>query len=337
MKLPILSEIRKKNLSPVYVLAGAEAFPKREIVEAALGLIPEGMRDFNYEVFHGPDIDMADVAAAAQTLPVMSPFRVVLLKHFVPRSAGNMAALIDYAKRPSPTTCLIISSDEEVKLSDWKELEGRATLQTFSRLKPWLVQNEIRDLVRKKGYQITAGACDHLVESVGESLERIANEVEKLILYKGEGKVITEDDVDALSGGGREHTIFNLLDSLSERKAGSALQQLRSLLRGGQLPYVILGMIAGQVRKRYAARLLRQDGWEDEAIACELKIRAYRDRFFGALSRFTESEMRAILKHLHRADVRMKSSTSADLVLENLVCSICSGAQTNPSRRNTKR
>lgn len=332
MKLPILSEIKKKKFSPAYLLSGPEAFPKREIIQTVLALMPEEVRDFNYETFHGPDVDMADVAAAARTLPVMSPFRIVVVKHFLPKSAKNMAALVDYVTRASPTTCLLISSDEEVKLSDWKELEARVSVQTFSRLKPWLVANEIRDLVRKKGFQITAEACDQLIESVGENLERIESEIEKLVLFKGEQKVITEDDVDALVGGGREHSVFSLLDSLSERNARSGLQQLRSLLRGGEFPHLILGMIAGQVRKRYAARLLRQKGWGDEAVARELKINWYKDRFFNSLSRFSDREMRTILKQLHWADVKMKSSTPADLLLENLIGAICARTKFSPPR-----
>jgi DNA polymerase-3 subunit delta len=324
MKADILHEVRNGKCSPAYLLSGPEGFSRQEAFQTVMKELPEGTRDFNLDMFQGTELDWLEVVTAAQTFPVMSPFRLVLVKDVLMKKIKDFSIVRSYLENPSPTTCLMLSTVEELSSSFCRELGKGIVLLTFPKLKPWEVPDAVRDMVRKKGYRITPEACRMLADAVGESLERLNGEIEKLSVFKDEQKTITAEDIEALTGAGREHSIFELFDALSAKDSFSGVRHMRALMRTGEVPGALLGLISSQLRKRMIAHLLVKKGLGETEIARELKITAYRDRFFASLKKFPETEVRIALRGLSAADRILKTtSTPPDFVLENLIAQIC--------------
>ncbi|MDE7342621.1 MAG: DNA polymerase III subunit delta, partial [Muribaculaceae bacterium] len=69
----IMTEIRKGNFAPVYLLMGEEAYYIDRIVEALeQSVVAEDERDFNMTVLYGQDTDVRSVIAACQQYPFMA-------------------------------------------------------------------------------------------------------------------------------------------------------------------------------------------------------------------------------------------------------------------------
>jgi DNA polymerase-3 subunit delta len=79
-------------------------------------------------------------------------------------------------------------------------------------------------------------------------------EMEKLCLYVGDAKVITEADVRASFRDMAESWIFDFTGALAAGRAASAVPLLRDLLAQGDHPLRLLAMIAREVRSLLAAR-----------------------------------------------------------------------------------
>ena len=77
----LIQEIQSGKVYPVYLLHGQETY----LIEDTLGemidlLAPGKMRDFNLDIFSGPDVSVGEVLSMADTYPVMAERRVVVVK-----------------------------------------------------------------------------------------------------------------------------------------------------------------------------------------------------------------------------------------------------------------
>ena len=78
--------------------------------------------------------------------------------------------------------------------------------------------------LQSKGYQITPRALTLLVDHIGNDLNRIANEVEKLSINLAAEKNITEDDIEKYIGVSKEYNIFELQHAISKKDLSKAIR-----------------------------------------------------------------------------------------------------------------
>ena len=82
-----LNQIASGKPDPIYLLQGEDDVEKSALAAEFAELVDEGLQAFNVERIHAGDMTTGDrladgvasVIAAARTLPMMSPWRVVLV------------------------------------------------------------------------------------------------------------------------------------------------------------------------------------------------------------------------------------------------------------------
>src|SRR5438034_120500 len=107
--LAFLDKAAKAKPQPVYVLAGDEAFLKRHAL-AALDtvLLGDADPDFARTVHPGATADWSAVRADLDTLPFLSPRRVVVIDQADPFVTKYRPALEKYAAQPAKTGVLVL-------------------------------------------------------------------------------------------------------------------------------------------------------------------------------------------------------------------------------------
>jgi hypothetical protein len=68
----LIQQIQRGRISPVYLLHGEETY----LIEDTLS----DVRDFNLDIFSNPDVSVSEVLSMADTYPVMTERRVVVVK-----------------------------------------------------------------------------------------------------------------------------------------------------------------------------------------------------------------------------------------------------------------
>jgi DNA polymerase-3 subunit delta len=79
-------------------------------------------------------------------------------------------------------------------------------------------------LVRHKGFSITNKALYLLIEHIGNDLNRINNEIDKITLNLDERKEITDDDIENFVGISKEYNVFELQDALAKKDLYKAIR-----------------------------------------------------------------------------------------------------------------
>ncbi len=341
MALEVWKQMKKKQFAPLYLLYGPEPFIIKKTISTLLeNALEESEIEFNVTNF---DLEETPVHAAleeAETFPFMGERKVVILHnpYFLTaekvkeKVEHNVQVLLDYLENPSPFSIVVIAApyeklDERKKVT--KQLKKHATVVEANKLKDQELSKWIEAQAAAHGVKIERGAIQALMETAGQNLLLLANEIEKMALYVWDEKVITVQIVNDLASKSLEQNIFTLIDFIMNRRTGQAIQLLQSLLRQNEEPIKVLALMASQVRIMYVSKGLAKNGYGQQKIASHLKIHPFRVKLALEKARyFQEKELMAFLNNIAEADYKMKTGQMDKTLLLELVI-LQSGGQAN--------
>ena len=175
-----------------------------------------------------------------------------------------------------------------------------------------------------------------LAERVGEDARVLASEVQKLVAYAGDRAVIGAADVEAVVVRVAADPFFALGNAVEARDLAQALAVLDRSLADGASLFLVLGSLAGTVRRLVAERergrraagerrIGSYDEWQRAVLPSisEEELGAKKPYGFWmkyqAAMRFTRAELLGALADLSEADVAMKSGLDGRLRLERVL------------------
>jgi DNA polymerase-3 subunit delta len=161
----------------------------------------------------------------ARQMPMMGSYQLVIVREAQQLSKIEEFSL--YTANPSPTTILVICHKG-------KNIDKRSQLYKHAVAKGVVLEavrpydNEIRqwlgDFIGRRGLKADAKAIEMLTEHLGSDIQKIANELQKLVLSLPEGsKTITPEDVERNTGFSKDFNNFELSKAVAGRNEKRAL------------------------------------------------------------------------------------------------------------------
>ncbi len=306
-----MSKATRKTTGRIYVITGKEKPGVNAACEELLNeLIEKSQRT---TCLYEPKIDqvtLSEVLDELRTLPFLSDKRYVLLKdadRFVSEHRGRLEAYFDH---PSPTGVLILtvsSWPSNTKLA--KKLPKAGSLIKVTELKTAQIPNRlIRYSDQARNKQLTRDAAWLLVELVGDDLEMLYNEIDKLALYVDTQKKIETRDVEALCSHNRVFNIFKVIDEATNSNLSAALETLRKVFDTDKSAhYTIIGAFAYHMRRMFSAKVLSQRKMPRDVIAKKLHIWSRKDIFFDKLSQLSLKQLADSIEQLAYLDYQIKT------------------------------
>src|ERR1700677_3790657 len=203
-----VSDLVARNLRPVYVFVGDEAFFRKRFRDAILEhLVPIDLRDFSLFEFDLAENDLAEVLDRARTPSLMPPFQVFFVrgvKNLFGRGSNEekLAAIDDYCKNPNPDALIVFVADHISIPADVRRMEMQDK-ERYQRIRETMGQYcGIVELARVEEGEAVRWISDYctgrtvpvkidpdgareLVDALGGDMMMISNELEKLMLYVG--------------------------------------------------------------------------------------------------------------------------------------------------------
>jgi DNA polymerase-3 subunit delta len=221
----IIQDWGKKKFKPVYWLEGEEPYYIDKLTKYAEDhILPEDQVAFNLSVFYGKDAKVDEVINACRRYPMFHDLQVVLLKEA--QQLRDLDKLESYINNPLSSTIFIVAHKEKKvdgrsKLA--KILKGKAELLSTKKLYDNELPEWASNMIKSKGLDIQSKALQMLVVHIGNDLQRIENEIEKLSVNLNGRKQITEDDIEQFIGVSKEFNIFELQAAVVNRDLPGAL------------------------------------------------------------------------------------------------------------------
>jgi DNA polymerase III subunit delta len=324
----LIAALKKGAILPLYLFFGEEEFLIQEAVDLIVKrVVDPGTRDFNFNVLHCRDMPASEIVALAQTLPFMSEKRLVIVKGIDEFKAADIEEITPYLRDPSPSTCLVMVSNQERydKKPVIIAVEARGVVTRFFPLLDREIISWIEGWARGRGLSLQRDAAQYLWQAVGNDLRKIKNELEKVEIYLKERKTITLDDVRSVTGNFREYSSFDLAAALGQKNREKAFLILSRLIQEGEQPVGLLGGIAWNFRRLMHAKAMEAAGVGYEDIKRKLRVIFHQSASFREqMQSFSMEELRTAFQIFLSADKALKSSTiNSRLVLERMILRLC--------------
>ena len=313
----ISKALLKGNISPVYLFTGEDLFRKKELIDKITAAVHPD--DFNIYASSADKTDMGEVLALANTAPVFSERRLVILTGIEKLRKDPKEALIRYLENPLETTVLILTHNDSKKFKTEKALAAAATANgdsaNFDELKRDDLAMWIRQRCKQNGLNADTDAVETLCEAVGGDLHALSQEIEKLALYTAEreNKTITKEEVLAGVGFSKEENPFELSNAVQYMNKKKALQLVNKLLDSGEEPVGVLAKITYPIEKMARIKVMSSAGMAPAEISRAAGLMFWESSLINNARNYPSQEI--FLKTLDRiieADKALKTSTASD-------------------------
>jgi len=305
-----LKQVNEDRLLPVYLFLGGERLFHEELLEkVAGGMLSEAEREFNLTRFNAATITAEELSANLETGSLFGNTRIIQLNEFENASAEVEAALLNSFTQLPQGVHLIVSA---LKLDGRKkanqELQKRIPVVDCNKLSNTDLPVWIKQRAQKMDLELTSEQARLLGERSGGDLLRIRTELEKLAVFAGKSRKLTEAELEALLPGDPEPDIFGLIDAVAGRNPSLGLPRLEELLNSGENELKILATISRQFRNIAAALEAKGQGMTSRGLADYLGINPYvAEKSFGQARYFSLTELQKVLDRLLEADYRIKT------------------------------
>ncbi len=143
------------------------------------------------------------------------------------------------------------------------------------------------------GFRLDPAAARMLVERMGANPQRLHNELERLVLWAGEGGTVDAADLGAMIADTSEAVVWALSDALLERDAATALRIAERLISQGENVTGLIYGLASRLRKACVAAAMLEEGMPPKQVESSLGMHPYAAKqLVGRLRNVDASELR---------------------------------------------
>ena len=332
---------QKADIYPIYLLYGPEDYLIEEEIQGILNrTLSQKERGFNYHLFDGEEHSGQEIVRAAQTLPMLSPYRFVLVSEADHLDEEKVEALMEYIQKPSPTTCLVLYGQT---IGSWKthrkEIEKVGKITEYTRLKGRALVSWMKNRMEEKGKTLSEEAADYLVEVVGDHLYDLDNALEKVFLSVGGKGTIELSDLEEITSEVKVSTVFDLTDAIGHQNLekafgilGKAMESKAIVFRkeeqgskfGDPVP-LLLSMMAKQYWSMLTIKEMSSQRRDVGELAKELGTSPWNiKKLMDQAKNFSEASLKEGIRKCHQTDLAVKRSGGPkDLLMEKLVIDLC--------------
>lgn len=322
--------LKKGLVPPVCYLYGDETFLVERAMRALLDrAIDPSLRDFNLNTFFGTESKGIDIVDAAQTLPMFAERRAVLVKRADALKAEALETLLSYVQNPCVSTCLVfIGTKVDQRKKFFLELKKQGALVEYKRIYENKLPGFIQSEAQLQGKPIEAPAAELLSLLIGNNLQELSSQIEKLAVYAGQRTRITVDDVRAVASSSKVFNAFELAGFLGMRDLRNALRSLDMLFRNGEEVPQILGALSRHFRQLWRVREMVDRKAPQADISRETGINTYfLGEYLQQAKNFGPKELLGIFEEFYRCDLASKTGGHPYTLMHGLVYGICNSGR----------
>jgi len=212
-------------------------------------------------------------------------------------------------------------ADFNKNTSLYKALKKKAKTQEFEvlegqRLKSWITKE-----FKKYDREVSADVVQELVNSIGNDLWAMSNEIKKLVSYK---KNIKIEDVKLLIRSKVETDIFKTIDAIASKNKKQALELIHKHLEKGDSPLYLFSMINYQFRNLLIIKDLIDKCKPYNIIIKKTGLHPFVvKKTYSQCIKFDLQELKKIYQKIFQIDLDMKTgkvdqATALDLLVAEI-------------------
>lgn len=306
-------DLKTGQFNQIYLFYGEEAYLKRYYKERFVkAMVSEG-DTMNYSYFEGKNTNPKAVIDLAETLPFFAERRLIVLENtgFLKNASPELA---EYIKEIPETTSVIFIEEELDKRGKlYKAIKDKGRIVELKRQDDQTLMKWILGFVKREDKHISEATIRYFLGKVGNDMENIQRELEKLFCYCMHRTDITVADIDAICTTQIENHIFDMVDAVANKEQKKALDYYYDLLALKEPPMRILYLLTRQFRILMEVKDMEGLGFGQKDIASKVGIMPFLVGKYRAQAKaFSKKELREIVEAGVEAEEMVKTGRMGD-------------------------
>ena len=327
----IENDIKNNTFSPIYLLMGEEEYYIDYLTKLIQNnSLKDHEKDFNLNIVYGKDTSIADIISISKQYPVMSEKKLVIVKEAQDLvkndiDGNSLDDLISYVNSPLDSTILVLNFKH--KSLDKRKAIYKAILKNglvFESKK--LYENQAQDWIVSylKSFEFTIDKKSSflITELLGTDINKIANELDKLIVLKSKVKTINSGDVEKFIGISKEFNVFELRKAIGEKNLFKCMKIIDYFSKNPKSNpiVVIVSLIFDFFVKLFIYHSLSDKS--DKSVASALKVNPYFVKDYSSSAKnYSMKSISSKISILREFDLKSKglgatNITNSDLLKE---------------------
>jgi DNA polymerase-3 subunit delta len=317
------------ELKPVYLLHGSD----RPKIARAVRRLRERIGDESTEHLNAREVSGEEAVAVCNALGLfLGEGRLVIVQEAERWKAADVKEVVAYLAAPAPATVLALVAEEMKADSALAKAVAKAGQVLAYDVPKRKLPDWVAEQFGRLGAKADPEACRALIEIVGDDLDELTSEIDKLATWAA-GDTITVREVEQQAAGRAETAIFALTDAWGRRDVGAALRAAEEIMERSHRPRSselmrIIASLASHVGRVRRCQRLADEGLRAKDAAPRLKMHPFAaEKAFAQAANFSADELGDALVRLAELDAAAKggSRLPADLELERALVDVTRG------------
>jgi DNA polymerase-3 subunit delta len=312
-----LSAALQKELAPVYFISGDEPLQMGEMADAVRAAARKAGYDSREVLVADSGFSWNELMESAGSLSIFTDKKIIDLR--LPTGAPGTEgakALTDYCEHLPEDTLLLMTSAKLAGAS-LKSRWFQALDKVGCIIQVWPLEGQnlihwLQQRMQQRGLQAEAEGIRILASRIEGNLLAAAQEIEKLYVLYGSGRLSNQQILDVVADSSR-FDVFKLMDSVLAAKAGRIFKILSGLQAEGVAAPVVLWALTREARVLIRIKQALAQGQNRALVFKNNQVWDKRQQLVSdTLGRLGDSDLNSILTLSAKADRQIKGQQQGD-------------------------
>lgn len=265
-----------------YLLYGTDT----SIIDREIDIIKEKLSISDNDVIYYNIEDIKDIVNEALTISMFSPNKLIVIDSTIylsqKKDIEDINLLENYFNNYNSNSYLVFVSNSDnidSRKKIVKFINNNGITKNVEANSEYL-RDYVNDYLKKKNYKMSSMDINIFINRIGNNIDNIKNELDKLMLYKIEDKVINNSDIMLLTEENTDNSVYDLVSALLKNDNSKAIKLYKDFVINGMDPNQIIAIIASQIRLLFQVKRLYNSGKSNDEIAKILEFKSvYRVKY----------------------------------------------------------
>lgn len=269
--------------------------------------------------------NISDIVVESSTIGMFNPYKFIVIdtsSYFSSKKDMDISSLTHYFDNYNVNSYLIFtygSSSIDSRRKLFKLISDNGVVKKLEANSEYL-NDFISNYIKDNGYSMDMNSMSYLLSRCDNNIDNIRNELDKLMLYKLNDKVITRDDISLLTIEDINDTVFELVSSILKNNNEKAMKLYYNFINNGMDVSQIIAVISNQIRLLFQVKRLYNSVKSNDEIAKILEFKSvYRVKYLlSDCYYYSEGDLLKYLSKLADIDKAIKTGNGDGRLLLEL-------------------
>ncbi|MCE5196852.1 MAG: DNA polymerase III subunit delta [Negativicutes bacterium] len=330
------NELKQGKIADLYLIYGEDYWQVQRCKQMLSALVPKEEQEYNLVTLNGSDLHLPELEEQLQ-VSLLGGRKLVFIENFrllkgkskneeetaepIPDSGNEEKAWLDLLSNGGNILVLCEYGSLDKRRKFTKLLLPLAKVVECPVLKRDDMLRTVQDFFTAHQLKADYGLLEYLVNLAGSQVGIAEQEVEKLSLLFSPAKAILLKDALPYLAASAEINVFELMDLITAKQGGKAMDLLSEMLRRGEDPVRLLALVRYQLRQIVRVKEWQRQKIDENQMAEALGVRPFAiKRISSGASKFRREDLYQLLAEVvEKEEAVLTGKLEKQIALEILV------------------